>query len=164
MKKIFMSKSGFTLLELVIVTLVMITIAVIFSISFFPTYSIKLDGALNKLVFDIRRAQQTALSREVFCGLNFNVAEDTYTIYLGDRPFKGGGAASKVIDRSEYNGYLEGVNIVSTNFGNDIWFDVFGVPYDSSGNKLVAAGVVTLQHGDTSRNVNIVQNTGEVKL
>ena len=155
-------KSGFTLLELIIV-MVIITVLAVAGV-FLPLHSNKLMAAANKLVFDLRYAQQLAISRQVPCGLSFS--SNSYFVFINNTstkatdPYTGKNFDINYNNASE----LRGISLSSTNFGNLISFNYLGAPRNSSNTTLSSAGIITLQYGGRSRNVAIEPNTGQVKI
>lgn len=158
-----MSGRGFTLIELIMVIAIIAILAVVVT---FQGGTIKLGGAANKLMFDLRYAQQLAISRQVSCGISLDPSGDSYFAYIGDTstiatdPHTKGNLSIDYDTDSEY----EGISLVSTNFGDQISFDYMGVPYDSDGTALSSQGIVTLQQDSTTQTVTIEPNTGEVKV
>jgi prepilin-type N-terminal cleavage/methylation domain-containing protein len=157
-------RNGFTLVELVIVILVITVLVAVWVV--IPIESNRLIGAANKLMFDLRYAQQIAISRQVSCGVSFNISGNSYFVYIGDTttkatdPHTGGEFLVNYNSESEY----KGIRLVSTSFGNLISFDYLGKPYDSNGMILSIQGIVTLQSGSHTKTITIEPNTGEVKI
>jgi len=156
-------KNAFTLVELIIVILL---ISVLFAAQvFFSTGSNKLVGAANKLMFDLRYAQQLAISRQVSCGVSFNVAGNSYFVYIGSVSTKAKDPSTGTEFLVSYNNAdYKGVNLVSTSFGDRLSFDYLGRPYDSGNALLSNQGSLTLQQAAYTKTVTIQSNTGEVKL
>ena len=158
-------RSAFSLIELVMVMAALSVFVVAVVVSIDSARVNKLIGAANKMVFDVRYAQQLALSRHTTCGVSLDPTNDTYFVYIGD-------TSTKAIDphmRSEFlvdytaSGEYSGIDLVSTNFGDQISFDNVGTPYDSAPTALSNQGIITLQTGSYSRTITIEPNTGEVK-
>ncbi|MDD5044314.1 MAG: prepilin-type N-terminal cleavage/methylation domain-containing protein [Candidatus Omnitrophica bacterium] len=154
--------AGFSLLELIIVIVVVIVLAV--AGVFIPLHSNRLIAASNKLMFDLRYAQQLAISRQVPCGISFST--NNYFIFINT-------TSTKAIDPYTGENYtidfdnigeLKGVSIASTNFGGLISFNYMGVPYDSVNSSLSDDGIVTLHYGPQAKSVSIEPNTGQVKI
>jgi len=162
-----MKKNGFTLIEIVVVIVVMLIIAAavtfaVITTSFGPNM---LDAAASRLIFDLRYAQQLAISRHTSCGILFDPSGNSYFIYIGDTSTK---ASDPYTRKSHILNYdtdneFKGVGLVSTNFGDDISFDYMGTPYGSTGSALSSQGVVTVQHGPDTQTVTIEPNTGRVE-
>jgi prepilin-type N-terminal cleavage/methylation domain-containing protein len=156
--------TGVTLIELVMVIVVLAILASTWVvISLGPN---KLIGASNKLMSDLRYAQQLAISRQVYCGASFNISGNSYFVYIGTTstkatdPYSGGDLSVDYDTASEY----KGVALSSTNFGDRIYFDYMGRPYDNSDVLLSSQGAVILHLGSYSNTVQIEPNTGQVKV
>ena len=126
----------------------------------------KLYGAANKLMFDLRYAQQLAISRQVPCGVSFNPAANSYFVYIGiiatvaTDPHTRGNLSVAYSAGSQYSG----IDLVSTNFGDLVYFNAAGTPYNSIGAALSGQGIITLQSASGTKTVTIEANTGEVKI
>lgn len=157
------NRRGFTLIELVMVIVIIAVLAVVVS---FSSGSIRLVGAANKLMFDLRYAQQLAISRQVRCGVSFNPSGNSYFVYIGDTgtlatdPHTGSNLSIDFDTDSDY----DGISLSSTNFGNQVSFDAAGAPYNSTPVLLSSQGIITLQQGSSSQTVTIEANTGEIKV
>jgi len=157
-------KDAFTLIELVLIISLVAVLAVAITVSR-PTGA-KLRGAAHKLMFDLRYAQQLAISRQVSCGVSFNPSGNSYFAYIGDTstlatdPHTRGNLSLDYDTDSDY----DGIGLSSTNFGDQVSFDYMGVPYNSVGTALSSQGIITLQLDAASQTVTIEVNTGEVKV
>ena len=157
------NRRAFTLIELVMVIAI---IAILVAVVSFSSNTIKLTGAANKLMFDLRYAQQLAISRQVSCGVSFNPAGNSYFVYIGDTgtlatsPHTGTDLSIDYDTDSDY----DGITLESTNFGDQVSFNAAGAPYNSTPALLSSQGVITLQQGSSSQTVTIEANTGEVKV
>ena len=151
------------MIELVMVIVIIVILVAVVS---FSSGTLRLTGAANKLMFDLRYAQQLAISRQVSCGASFNPSGNSYFVYVGDTgtlardPHRGSNLSIDFDTDSDYSG----ISLVSTNFGNQISFDAAGAPYDSTSTILSSQGIITLQRGSTTQTVTIEANTGEVKV
>ena len=137
-----------------------LAVAIAFSFS-----SNKLVGAANKLMFDLRYAQQLAISQQVSCGVSFNPSDNSYFAYVGDistiatDPHTRGELSVDYDTDSDYSG----ISLVNTNFGDQISFDYLGTPNYSDPPD--DEGTITLQWGSSPpTTVTIEPNTGEVKI
>ena len=161
------SKSAFSLVELIVVMVIISVMAIGVAFSLAGLGRHKLSGAANKLMSDIRYAQQLAISGQVSCGVSFDPSGDSYFVYVGDvstkaeDPFSQG--SDLEVDYDIDNAY-NGVDLSSTNFGDKISFDYLGIPYDSDGTILGSTGIVTLAGDGNQAYVDITQNTGEVRV
>lgn len=156
--------NAFSLAELIIALVVIGILAVASVFVWFGPN--KLIGAANKLTFDLRYAQQLAVSRQVSCGVSFNISDNSYFVYLGDistkatSPYSGEELLVNYNTESEY----QGISLVSTNFGNLISFNYLGAPFDSSGIALSSQGIITLQSGAYTKTITIEPNTGAIRI
>jgi len=158
------NRRAFTLIELIMVIAIIGILAVIITVS--TPSTIKLRGAANKLMFDLRYAQQLAISRQTSCGVSFDPSGDSYFAYIGDistiatDPQTRGNLSIDYDTDSDY----DGVSLVSTNFGDQISFDYMGIPYDSTDTALSSQGVITLRYESTTQTVTVEVGTGQVKV
>lgn len=156
-------RDAISLFELVIVIVIITVLGVWVVISI---DSNKLIGAANKLMFDIRYAQQLAISRQVFCGVSFNITDNSYFVYVGNISTKATDPHSQadlVVNYNSDNEY-KGIDLVSTDFGDLVSFDYLGKPYDYNGVALFNQGSIILQLGSQTKTITIEPNTGEVKI
>jgi len=157
------NRRAFTVIELVMVIVIIATLALVV---LFSGGTIKLVGAANKLQFDLRYAQQLAISRQVSCGISFDPSGNSYFVYIGNTstiatdPHTKANLSVDFDTDSEYSG----IGLTSTNFGDDISFNSAGEPYDSTPTLLSSQGIVTLGSGSDTQTVTIEANTGEVKV
>lgn len=151
------------MIELIMVITIIVVLAVVVAVT---AGSGRLDGAANKLMSDLRYSQQLAISRQVECGIVFNPAANSYFAYINNTstiatdPHTRGNLSINYDTESEYNG----IDLASTNFGNQISFDYLGAPYDSDGDPLSGQAVVVLQQGSYTKTITIERNTGEIKI
>ncbi|MBU1727393.1 MAG: prepilin-type N-terminal cleavage/methylation domain-containing protein [Candidatus Omnitrophica bacterium] len=158
-----MRNKSVTLIELVIVVLIVGILAGSWAVvSHNPN---KLIGAATKVAFDLRYAQQLAISRQTTCGVSYDIAGNSYFVYQGT-------IATKAEDPSTGNDFIvnfntdavyKGVSLTSTNFGDRIYFDYLGRPYNNGDSLLTSAGTVVISLGSGSKTITITPNTGEVK-
>jgi len=151
------------MIELVMVIVIIAVLAVAVS---FSSGSIKVVGVANKLMFDLRYAQQLAISRQVSCGVSFNPSGNSYFVYIGDTgtlatdPHTGSNLSIDFDTDSDY----DGISLSSTNFGDQVSFNAAGAPYNSTPALLSSQGIITLQQGSSLQTVTIEANTGEIKM
>lgn len=158
------ANTAFTITELIVLILVISIIIGVFV--FIPLRSSKLIPAANKLLFDLRYAQQLAISRQLPCGVYFNISGNSYYVYENNDtqdkakdPYTGIDYSIS-FDTSEFRG----VDLTSTNFGNRIYFNFLGVPFNATGSALTQQGHIVLEQGSQTKNITIQPNTGQVKL
>jgi len=173
--------AGFTVIE-VIMVIVIVAILVILAIPRFEAfYAIKLEGAVRKVVENIRYVQQLAISKHNDCRIEFDAADDSYQACYcneadgqcdagacGDTnwsaiidPFSRLGLS---VDFTIHNQY-KGVDISSPDFGgtNTLRFDWQGIPQNSTRSNLTTSGSVSFSYHNNSRTVYVEPNTGLVK-
>lgn len=159
-------RTGFTLIELILVFVILAILTIVAITQIGPFRRVKLDGAANRLMLDIRYAQQAAINRQETCGVSFNPGNNSYFVYIGTTATKAKDPLSRddlIVDYDTDTEY-KGVTLSSTNFGNDISFDHLGTPYNSGGTALASAGNVVLQYDSFSETVTIEPSTGSVEI
>lgn len=161
---------GFTLIELVMVIVIVGILAGLVIPRFESFYAIKLEGAVKKVVSDIRYVQQLAVARHDDYAISFNATNETY------RGFR-------VLDNSAIqdpftrqsldpwvnfitNPQYKGIDISSVNFGGTqtLRFNWQGIPQNASGTDLSSDGSLQLQSQGASRNIYVTPNTGRVRI
>lgn len=158
-------EKGITIIELLVVIVIMIILMGVVAIPILSQGKNRLIGTCNKLRFDIRYAQQLAISTQKNSGVYFNVTENSYYVYTNGilnyatDPYT---KRNLTVDFDTEPDY-KGISLVNTNFGNWVSFDYLGAPsYDSY--PLGGRGNITLQWGAVNKTVIIEPNTGEVKI
>ena len=145
---------GFTVIEVVMVVVIVAILAALAVPRFESFYTIKLSGAMKKVITDIRYVQQMAVSRHTNSRIVFNPATDVYT--AEEETAIGSGNWTKIKDpftqadlNEDYkkDPQYSGINIVSANFNatSTLQFDWQGVPlsngtvvFDYKGNQKTA--------------------------
>ena len=151
--------SGFSVLELVLV-LVMVGLLAVFALPrVFTTESITLPAAAARLAASIRYTQSLAMSRGQRYRINF--AAGTYQITdMGGapivQPLTAGTAAVSVAPAT-----LSGFNPPLT--AGYVAFDGKGVPYVSATAALAGTATITLTVGSEAATVSIAPETGHVR-
>jgi prepilin-type N-terminal cleavage/methylation domain-containing protein len=163
-----LGRSGFTLIELIMVILIMSTLAVLTIPRFKSFYFIQFSGAVKKVVSDIRYVQQLAVSRHEAYRIVFDPAQETYEV----RRVSDNSYAVNPFGRNNFlvnfssDAQYRGVNIVSANFGNTsaLRFDWQGVPQNDAGVNLSSEGNVRFSYQDNNMTVYVTPNTGRVRV
>ncbi len=167
--RIVKDRSGFTLTELLIIVAIVGILAITAVIPILETRALRLDAAAQRLVYDIRYAQQLAINRQVDCGVSFSIINNSYFVYIGTTATKATDPLTKgdlEIDYDTDSNY-QGVDLISTNLsGNQLAFmaPYLGAPSDGAGSALASQGTVSLQMGSETETVTIQPDTGEVKI
>ena len=161
-------KSGFTLIELVMIIVILGILALTAVPKATTTSSIRLQAACQKIASDLRYAQEMSMAQQVRFGISFDPVNESYFVYRVN-------IATKVIDPQTRNDFdisfiqlneFKGIDIASTNFSNKMEFDSIGAPYDGNGVILSSQGIITLQTagGAYSKTVRIESKTGKVSV
>lgn len=185
-KKIFelyKNNSGFTLIEIVLMIIILGVIGFVISISIGDINSTKLNSAARRLASDIRYAQQLAMTKQIRHGVVFNstfncaAAPDTYTVFeekgaCVDTPARNPTGGGDFIVNYNTDAQFQGVAITASNFCTGIGgtppctsttleFNSLGVPTDAAGTPLTS-GSVTLSYSGNSKTLTIEPNTGKL--
>lgn len=151
-------RAGFTLIELVTVTLLLGILAGVAA----PRYqealaATRLDSAARRLAADLRYARTLSLSQAAEHGLVFDVGLGFYqSLDIAGRTVPSADHADEALLRN-LTGDLAGVSIASADFGGvaELRFDFRGDPSSS--------GQVVLTNGASARTVT-VNELGEVSI
>ncbi len=169
---------GFTIVELVMVIVIIGILSVIAHSRFTTYYDLKLEGAARKLAADIRYAQQFSLSQHVTHGIEFDVTNNRYRIYVVSTGVNVTDPLTREAGVSGQNwtsGYVvtyntdpefEGIDLTSASFGGTatLRFTSLGKPQDSTGADLAATGSAGMSLQGYSRTVQVTPNTGQVAV
>lgn len=164
-------RSGFTLIELVTVMVILGVVAVAVGT---PTLaymgSVRSRAASSRITTDIRFMQRLALSSGLRTWVVLSTASNNYRLYVEDpanpgeagrqavmHPFDQSTAAIQFGSGAYQNVLISSVNINST---SEIEFDSFGAPYDGAGVKLTTNGTIGLSNGVT---ITLYPQTGFVE-
>jgi type II secretory pathway pseudopilin PulG len=172
------SEEGFTLIELVLTLLVIIILGGAASIGLSGLSTARLDQAVNKVVGDLRYAQQLAISTQSRHGLTIGSASG-YSLHID-------GAAAPLCDletcikdptnlgqnfQVNFNTYQQGqlANVVFNpvapfcgGAGNTIEFNSLGAPTNTNGVVLGCDSSLTLSYSGNIHTITIEQNTGNL--
>ncbi|HUK55948.1 MAG TPA: prepilin-type N-terminal cleavage/methylation domain-containing protein [Nitrospiria bacterium] len=166
--------NGFTLIELVLTILIVLILGAVVSLSLSSLSDSRLDQAVNKVVGDLRYAQQLAVSTQSRHGITITSTAG-YTIYRDASPNPdvpvadpSSLGATLVVNFDAYRqGQLSGVRFSSaTPFcggaGGVMEFNSIGAPTDTNGTVLTCTSSVILNYSGRNRVITIQQNTGNL--
>jgi len=163
-----MLRSGFTLVELIMVILILSIAAAMVLPMASSAGSVQLRAAANMVAADLEYAKSMAISRGQAYSILFDKNNETYRVqdhnevdilhpvkkglpYLVDFPHEG--RLSRVtIDNAVFNGTSR------------VAFDYLGTPYDDNGASLNAAGSVILKAGGDTMTVKVEPVTGFITV
>jgi len=159
--------SGFTLIELIIV-IVIISIAALTAIPMISSAaSVQIRSAANMLTADLEYAKSMSISRAQYFSVVFDKNTESYRIedqngIVIPHPVKKG--FGYVID-FQNDGRLNKVDIVNADFDttSKVKFDYLGSPYNGNGTPL-NSGVISLQAGGTTTIVTVEAVTGFISI
>lgn len=170
-----MSKGGFTIIEIIMVIVILSILAVVIITRSGSYYPIKLNGAGEKLLSDIRYVKRLAMTNHRIYAILFDIAGNSYTVYdYGEPPLDPEVEPSAVEDPHRpgdpltvaYDGstHYNGIKIISAVFGetNELKFNSFGVPYDGEDIELEANGSVLISYRGHDFAISVVPRTGKV--
>jgi len=159
--------TGFTLVELLIVV-VIITIAALTAIPMMSSAaSMQIRSAANMLTADLEYAKSMAISRGQYFSVVFDKNTESYRIQD-----QSGTVISHPVKKGflyEINfgndGRLNKVDIVDADFDGTsvVKFDYLGSPYNGS-NSPLNSGVISLQAGGTTTTVTVEAVTGFISI
>lgn len=167
---IFPGEGGFTLIEWVLVIVLVGIIAVVISPNLGSLSSIRLNNAVNKMVGDLRYAQQLAITTQSRHGLTVN-STSQYTVHRDvppDTPVSDPTNLGQtlVVNFDTYQqGQLSGVRFNSTTpfcGGSVIEFNSIGAPTDTAGTLLTCTASIGLTYASGTETITIEPNTGKL--
>ena len=164
------NRAGFTFIEVIITIAVIAILSVVVIVSINSAmHGIQLASAADRLVADLRYAENMAAGEGKWYGVSFEVAPtNRYTLYTTT------GTVDTVINDPNKNGSSFIVNTntlfnvtLNANIegGRKVEFHPFGTPYnDKTGAAISSEGLVTLTQGAGSRIVRITPVTGRIYI
>lgn len=180
-----MNRSGFTLIELILVmVLVVILAATVVPMIFKGGADLSVVAAAMKVKDDIRYAQTLAMQRHKLptpavtnptyrYRMTFDAGTDIYTIVndANNNGTWGEGLAENVRKPSTGDtsfivqlnvGDYAGIDITAVGFDSGLLeFDLFGTPFDGAG-RLTTAKSITLERSGQSATITVTPGTGRV--
>jgi prepilin-type N-terminal cleavage/methylation domain-containing protein len=160
-------RSGFTIIELIIVV-VIIAIAALVAVPLASSAaSTQVRTAANMVAADIEYAKSMAISRGQWYSVAFDKNNESYNIKdqsdtVIPHPVKKG---SDYVVSFRNDSRLGKVDIVDADFDgtSQVKFDYLGSPYDG-GNNPLNSGQVSLQAGTNTMQVNVEPVTGFISI
>jgi prepilin-type N-terminal cleavage/methylation domain-containing protein len=155
---------GFTIIELVMVIVIVAIMAMLAIPRFESFYSIKLSGAVKKVVSDIRYVQQMALSRNTNTRIVFNITNDTYKAQE-ENPRNSGNwqyiknpfTRTDLVVNFQTDPQHGGLDIVSNSFTNNtLQFNWEGTPQ--------AGGQVSFTYRNNTNSIFVQNGTGILRV
>jgi|SRR5581483_3574408 len=179
------SENGFTLIELVLAIIIVAILGSVVSLGLSGLSSARLNQAENKVIGDLRYAQQLAISTRTRHGLTIAAGGSGYSVHIdgGVAPFLCGGekcipdpinlGRDFIVDFNTYQqGQLAGVQFNSlTPFcpagcgacEATLEFNSRGAPTNTSGTEWACDVTVVLsKSGTANQTITITANTGKV--
>jgi MSHA pilin protein MshC len=150
-------KSGFTLIELIIVIVIMIVLSA-YAVARWPGNHINLNAQAQQLANQLRYTQSLAFSQSQRYRLN--LTSTSYSITT-----TGGTAVTDPVTGSNSTNLPSGITMTWTNLPNSlVAFDGKGSPYTNSTATTLLASNATIRfsQGSTTRTVLITPQTGRV--
>lgn len=160
-------EAAFTTVELIIVIVIVAVLAVVVVAGAGGIARTRVSVTADRVKGDIRYAREEACTRHMRTWVEFDAANETYSLYVGDdkatrvlmtNPMTRG---NYVIQLNE--GDYSGVEIISVDLDSrsTLEFDSMGTPYNWWGDTLAADGTITITG---SVDVVVVKDTGMVRV
>jgi len=168
--RLFTNRSGFTLIELIMVMVIAVILAAVVAVRWSPFDTIKLNSATRKVAADIRYAQKVAISTQAtYAAIAFNTngytVYDTYSSVIsrspGDPCSDNGGNFQVAFNAQRCSNY-SGVTITTDLTGNVVQFNSLGTPLDDTGAVLGNDKTVTVTYKGANAGIVIESGTGRV--
>ncbi len=161
-------KKCFTLLELIMAITIIGILILLITVRFNVFYSIKLQGAVKKLVQDMKYVQTVAITTKDNYALSFNTTENSYQAYkvsdgsLLKDPYTHQPLNVNFNNISQY----QGIDISSVDFeGTSILqFNWRGTPLDGGGNALSREGRIVLSYQGINFTIIVSPQTASITI
>lgn len=156
-----MRQTGFTLIELIVVLVLLGIFAAAVFVRAPARESLAADGRANQLASDIRYVQTLSMTRgQRFCIV---VGTSTYTLNATDA---GNNCAAAIEHPAGLGPPVpacdSGACMTPSGFAGTLQFDGRGTPYTAAASPLATDAVVTLAQGGVSKTVTVSPVTGRV--
>jgi len=151
--------SGFTLIELIMVVVVLLVLAAVIAPRMTGVTGTRVNAAARKISADIRYAQELAISTQTNHGVIFNASPtNTYSIYRG---------TSSTIITDSFTGGAYTVQLNTGDYGEVTIDGGYQVEFDALGAPVTGGGTsVTISAGGLApiRTITVAANTGKVSI
>ncbi|MFA6432055.1 MAG: GspH/FimT family pseudopilin [Candidatus Margulisiibacteriota bacterium] len=162
-------KNGYTIIELIIVLAIVAAMsAATITIISNAMNTMELSSAANKVVSDLRYAQNTASFTGKWIGITFEASPaDQYTVYTTtgtqDIALVNPTKPSTAFTINLNSDFHVGISAVNISGGSQVEFSPIGTPYiDKTGAELAADGTITLNKGAATKTIHITPVTGRL--
>jgi prepilin-type N-terminal cleavage/methylation domain-containing protein len=162
------ASTGFTLIEVVMVVVIVAILAVVSIPRFQAFNAIKLNGAVKKIVTDIRYTQALAVSSHDTHGMTFDIGQERYEIRrIRDNTF-----ARDPFSRQNFtvdfttDPLYRGMNISTVNFGstNQLRFGWNATPLNGNNVSLASDGIMNVSYRGAGMTIYVSPGTGTVRV
>jgi prepilin-type N-terminal cleavage/methylation domain-containing protein len=170
MKNYKTRKSGFTLVEIMVVVVILALAMYAAAPMFSGAAEFQIQSAANMVAADLEYAKSMAISRQQYYGVVFDPAGDKYDVvdindHVIEHPVKMG--YDYTVDFSA-DGRLKKVDLVSTDFSDRIYFNYLGMPClsKSDSNQLINSGNIRVSQkgGGVVMTIIIEPVTGYIRI
>jgi prepilin-type N-terminal cleavage/methylation domain-containing protein len=166
------TRHGFTLIELVVATVIISVLAVASAPFFVNTPRQRLSVARHELATHLKLAREMAVSTQRTTWVEFDTDLDRYTVYIENPTTPGRSNRLYATHPAEGGQFVvelgtgaSPIRIASASFGGraEVEFLGSGAPANGQGVQLTSSGTVQLASGDATQEVSVVPGTGYVR-